>query len=394
MSIWKQIALTIVVVAVAAVAWVKYFPGAGDMLTRWGIDWLPVATAEVQPAGGQGQRRGPGGGGQGVVVTAPVLQSTINDRLSAIGTGRANQSVVVKPYASGRLTEITAKSGAEIAAGDLVAKLDAETQQIAVDRAAIALRDAQSRLQRMNALRSSNTASAVQVTEAELAVENAALELRDAELALERRSIFSPIAGIVGIIGVEAGNYVGSDSEIATVDDRSSIVIDFWVPERYAPFISVGSPLTATAIARPGEVFDGEVSAVDNRIDQASRTLWVQARIGNDDDRLRAGMSFRVEMRFPGETYPSVDPLAVQWGGDGAFVWTIRDGRAERVKVQIIQRNTDSVLLDAPLTASDTVVTEGLHVVREGAEVRVASRSPAAGVPENSGQITPAPSGS
>ena len=60
------------------------------------------------------------------------------------------------------------------------------------------------------------------------------LALRDAELALERRSIVAPIAGIVGILPVEAGNYVTSQTAIATIDDRSSIIVDFWVPERFA----------------------------------------------------------------------------------------------------------------------------------------------------------------
>ena len=65
---------------------------------------------------------------------------------------------------------------------------------------------------RVTALRSTNTATAVQMTEAELAVENARLAVRDAELALERRAIVAPIAGIVGILPVEAGNYVTTDT--------------------------------------------------------------------------------------------------------------------------------------------------------------------------------------
>ena len=60
MSIWRQIALTLVVVLVAATVWARFYPGAGDQLARWGVDWLPFATAGSPPqetAGAQAPRR-------------------------------------------------------------------------------------------------------------------------------------------------------------------------------------------------------------------------------------------------------------------------------------------------------------------------------------------------
>lgn len=375
MAAWKQLFLALVILVAAAAGWAYFYPGAPDVLARWGIDWTPAsARGTDEPAQARGERRGPGGGGrpQMAVITAPVERATINDRLTAIGTGRANQAVIVNPFSAGRLTEVLVQSGAAVEAGTVIARLDSEAEEIAHDRAKIAVEDAEERLQRQKALRASNTATAVQVTEAELALQNARLALRDAELALERRSIRAPISGIVGILPVNAGNYVTNQTAIATIDDRSRILVDFWVPERYASAISVGDELTATSIARPKEQFRGTVSAVDNQIDPESRTLQVQAGIDNPDDTLRAGMSFRVSMRFPGDGYPAVDPLAVQWGTDGAFVWAIQDGKARRTPVRIVQRNTESVLVEAELNIGDQVVIEGLHTVREGADLLIA----------------------
>jgi len=363
-----------VILVAAAVVWARFFPGAPELLASWGIDWAQAAP----PAAGKqdgGERRATVAP-QSPVVTSLVAPATINDKLSAIGTGRANASVTVTPYAAGRLTAILAKPGQRVDAGAVIARLDSEAEQIALDRARISLDDAQSRAERVKALRASNTATAVQMTEAELAVENARLMLRDAELSLDRRAIVAPIAGIVGILPVEAGNYVTSQTAIATIDDRSSIIVDFWVPERYASAITLGSKVSATPIARPNQVFEGEVSAVDNRLDEQSRTLLVQARIGNTDDTLRAGMSFQVAMGFPGDTFPSVNPLAVQWGSDGAFVWVVRDGKAKRTPVRIVQRNTENVLVDAEIGEGDQVVTEGVHLAREGAELLIASPAP------------------
>lgn len=381
MSIWKQAAFTIVVVAMAFIGWLQLYPGASESLARLGIrnvpfapDGSPASPGNRQAAQGGNRSGGGFGGQQSAVIAEPVLELTINDRLTAIGTGRAVRSVVVAPFTNGRLTEVLVESGATVEQGQVIARLDSEAERIAHDRAQVSVRDAQARVERFQALRNSAAATAVQLTDAEVQLDNARLALRDAELALNRRSIEAPIGGVVGILPITAGNYVTSQTEIATIDDRSEILVDFWVPERFAGMITVGSSLTAASVARPGEVFEGNVSAVDNRIETDSRTLRVQARLPNANDRLRAGMAFEVGMRFPGDTFPAVDPLAVQWGTDGAYVWAIRGGRAERIPVRIIQRNTDSVLVDASLTLQDTVVTEGLHIVREGVEVRIAGR--------------------
>lgn len=374
MAAWKQLLVAVVVLVAAAAAWVKFFPGAQQILAGWGIEWAGEAVAAREPGGGQQGRSQP----QTAVVTAEVKNAVINDRLAAIGTGRANNSVTVKPFTSGRVDSIDVTSGNRVEAGTVIARLDADVETIALDRAQIALADANAKLERVKSLRSSNAATQVQVIDAELVVSNANLALRDAQLNLDRRSVISPIAGIVGILPVEAGNYVTTDTVVAMVDDRSSIKIDFYVPERYAANMVVGGRLTASPIARPDQVFEGAVSAVDNRVDDKSRTLLVQAKIANEGDVLRAGMSFNVEVRFQGDSYPSVDPLAIQWGTDGAFVWVVRDGKAKRTPVSIVQRNTESVLVAADgIAPGDTVVTEGVHAVREGADVLIARGEPA-----------------
>lgn len=381
MAVWKQVLVAVVLLVLAAVGFVRFFPGAqallaGWGLAGWGIDWAVAAVPNAEPdkAGapaGEGARR------PSTVVAAPVASATINDRLAAIGTGRANASVSIKPYSSGRLAAIVVQPGARIAKGEIIARLDSDTEVIAVDRARFAMDDATARAKRVKSLFSSNAATTVQVTDADLAVENARLALGDAQLALERRVITSPIGGIVGILPVEAGNYVDTGTEIARVEDRSSIIVDFYVPERYANAVEIGAAVSATSIARPKDALEGKVSEIDNRLDDKSRTLLVRARIANADDTLRAGMSFEVTMRFAGDTYPSVSPLAIQWGTDGAFVWVVRDGTARRTPVRIIQRNTENVLVDGALAADEQVVTEGIHLVRDDARILIAGQADA-----------------
>src|SRR5215207_1949147 len=133
MSIWKQLALCAVVLVAAAGAWVKFFPGAPEMLASWGIEWAHAATdrSAAETAGRPGKADGAdkaggrrNGGGPAAVITAIVGSATINDRLSAIGTGRANNSVVVTPYSSGTLTAIEVAPGSIVEAGSVIARLD------------------------------------------------------------------------------------------------------------------------------------------------------------------------------------------------------------------------------------------------------------------------------
>ena len=132
MSIWKQLVVSLILLLVAAAAWVNFVPGSRRVLASWGIDWAIASTGQPgrpEQAGGRqggdgqgGDRRGVGGGQGGgagpvTIVAQPVATATINDRLQAIGTGRANATVTVTPYTSGRLTEFLVQSGAHIQAG-------------------------------------------------------------------------------------------------------------------------------------------------------------------------------------------------------------------------------------------------------------------------------------
>ncbi len=305
------------------------------------------------------------------VVVKPVSQKLINDRLSAIGTGRALATVAVTPWSSGVMDKLYVSAGMHVNVGDPVAKLDSDNEEIAVERAKVEVDDAELAMARTVKLRASNTATEVQELSAKLALDKARLALRDAELAADRRTIRAPVSGIVGILPVDAGNYVTSDTTIARIDNRDHILIDVWVPERFAPLIKIGQQVKATSIARPGEEFVGRISAIDNMIDEQSRTLRIRAEVDNASGVLQSGMSFSVSLAFPGDPYPAVDPLAIQWNAEGAYVWSVKNGVVEHVRVGIVQRNADSVLVTGALHEGDLVVTKGVQNLQDKSTVDI-----------------------
>jgi RND family efflux transporter MFP subunit len=364
MRMWKQIGLSLAVLGAAAVLWVRYFPEAAAVLEHVGIATASVSTQVAERSPSQG------GAALPVVLGAPVSEATINDTVSAIGDGRAARSVSVTPYVAGRVVAVEVGSGDFVREGAPLVRLDSETETIALDRARLTLEDARDKRERDRELFARETVNELQVRTSELAAQQAELALRDAELALDHRVIRAPFDGWIGIIGVDVGDQVDTSTEVATLDDRSKILVDFRVPERFIGQIRAGATLSARPLALPGVPLEGEVVALDSRVNPDTRTLRVRGSLDNVDDLLRAGMAFSIAMRFPGERYVAVDPLAIQWSAEGAYVWIGVDGAATQVPVRIVQRNNDAVLVDADLAPGARVVTQGVQLLRAGAPFR------------------------
>lgn len=432
MAWWKQLLLSIVVLASAVIGWIMWVPSALPMLERAGIvqqlerigvmqqlarlgvgaEEEPASPGGARPdaaAGAPGQptaqpgrpqgapqqqgqqqaggpprggppaggppRGGPGGfggfGGPTAVIAHPVTLTVRNSNVTAIGTGQALRSVAITPEASGRIVEINIAAGDYVQAGTVLARLDNSAEDITLDRAELVLTDARATAERFARLQASGAATDIQIRDAELNLRKAELEYREAQLDLDRRVIVAPISGWVGFVDAELGDQVSTSTRLTGIDDRSALLVEFLVPERHVSALSEGMALRAAPLSQPGVTLDGRVRAMDNRVDEASRSLRVQAEIANAADALRPGMAFSITMEFSGESYPAVDPLAIQWSSNGAFVWAVREDQAQRVPIRIVQRNADIVLVEGALTEGDLVITEGVQSLRPGGAVRV-----------------------
>lgn len=374
MKAFRQLVLSLAVVAAGLYVWIAYVPASLPMLERVGVLDLLGIEAPPEQRGEQSGGWG-GGGGAAQVITAKVGTQALMDRISTIGDGRARRSVDVRANAMGTITDLDLAPGSYVTAGTVVARLQDEAEQIALEQGQIQLENARTDAERIRQLQGMGAVTEVRLRETELALRSAELALRQAEFDLSQRQIKAPISGWVGIINLEMGDRVSAQDLLVTITDRSEILIDFRVPERVVGKIKTGLPIEVTPLGLRDQTLIGEISAIDSVVDRASRTLLVQGRVPNADERLRAGMAFAVDMTFPGETVLSIAPLAVQWSSDGPFVWVVRDGTVTAVAVAIVQRNSDAVLVTSDdLAVDDLVVTEGVQTLREGAEVSVTNR--------------------
>jgi len=395
--LWLQVLLSLVVIVIAVGIFGLFNPTANALVRRVGItlpmlnapaDAQTAAAPAAQPQGQQGQgaapRQGQGqGGGAGrqggagganraaIVVTQPVKTSTIDNELTSIGESSALHSVTVSSASGGTLMTVDVKPGDKVVAGARLATLDSDTQQNALDKARLAAQDADAALTRAQTLAKTNSLSQTQLDAAQLAADQAKLAVQGAQIALDQRTITTPVAGTVGLIQVSPGNLINAQTVVTTVEDSSEILVNFWVPERYSSQMTVGTAVDASSAALPGKSFKGAITAVDNKIDPASRTLQVQATLPNPDAVIKSGMSFSVDLTFPGETFAAVDPLSIQWSNKGAYVWKVVDSKAVKGMVEIVQRNSDGVLVKGDVKPGDAVVTQGVLQLSDNMTVRL-----------------------
>jgi RND family efflux transporter MFP subunit len=353
MSIARQLMILVVLALVGAGGWYAWRGSdAGE-------------AASPAPAADRG------GGASAPVVVERVRFQSDAAIIEAIGTGRAAQAVELTPEAAGRVVEILFTPGERVAAGAPLLRLDAERERLAVELAEVELADARRQLDRFERIAPGGAVSESQVDTARVAVASAEIALEQAEVALAERTVRAPFTGVVGIAEVDVGDRVDEDTELASFDDVSAILVDFEVPEAFLAGVARGAELELLSWARRGERFTARVEAIASRIDPVARTVRVRARADNPERRLQPGMSFAVRLPLAGERFPSVPSIAVRWERDGAFVWRVAESTAERVAVEVLKRSDAQVLVDGDLAAGDRVVVEGMQRLRPGREVEV-----------------------
>ena len=329
------------------------------------------ATAQAGPdrSGGPGQRgAGRAFGGYAPAVTLAAAEAaSVGKTLDVIGEGRALKSVALTSEATGIVAEVAIAPGAHVSKGDVLLRLDDQEQRIALDRARAQYPIAKDNADRYASLAKTEAASPL---EAEAAFNNfkaVEAELRAAQFAVQQRTISAPFDGVIGLTEIEPGDYVRAGDMVTTLDDTSSIVVEFAIPQEAASSISIGQDVRARLASGGGEPKEGRVTAIDSRVNAATRTLKVEATFDNADGALLPGAIFAVSTTSAGAPAVSVPGLAIQWDRSGPFVWKRGpDGNAVRADINILQRTDDVVLVEGAVKPGDAVVSEGADRVRLG----------------------------
>ena len=162
------------------------------------------------------------------VVTAPVLLTDLNERLTSVGTARALKSVVIYAENSGRVTAVNIKADSLVAEAQTLLQLDDRDERLAVELATVQLADAERLVRRYITVNTQDmNIPESQLDDARAAVYTARIALAQAQVALDRRQIRAPFQGKVGITEVDVGDRIDTSTMVTTIDDRSVLLVNF-----------------------------------------------------------------------------------------------------------------------------------------------------------------------
>ena len=322
------------------------------------------------------------------VESARPVPADFQPGLETLGVVLAPRQVTLQSEMAGYITEAPVPSGTSVKQGQVILQLDISEQRanLASARARLAL--ANSVLQRDLDLQKSSFVSEDKVdrSRAEVAVVEA--EIDAIESIIARRTLRAPFDGVLGIHRFERGQYIDSNTVIATiVGDSGEMWVDFSVPQFYGE-LAPGSVLTVrivrAAVAGDSEPLAAEVIAGDATIDAASRSRRYRAVVRDGARRLLDNMSVMVDVPIGLPTaLMAIPSVALQSDAAGEFVWLLdRDAgsyRARRQGVTSHGQQGEQTYVDT-LTPSDLVAAAGAFKLSPGLLVNVVGGDTGSGV--------------
>lgn len=314
------------------------------------------------------------GSGPVPVIVAAVEQEAFSDNIQALGTTRANETVIITADTTEKITAIHFEAGQKVEAGELLVTLD-QRQELAQLRAAKAqLDEARSAYQRAKNLQKRNALSAATVQErlAEKTRNEVQVDVIEARLAELR--IQAPFSGVLGLRQVSVGALVKPGDPITTLDDLSLIKVDFQVPSRYLAVLKPGLEIEGKVSAFAGKVFYGQVQSVDTQIDTATRTVRLRAVLPNPEGVLKPGLLMTIKLKHGGRDTLLIPEEAIIKRGQNNYVYRVVPGATQSVAEQLVTlgaRRAGRVEIITGLSAGEKVVVHGVNKLRPGAEIVV-----------------------
>jgi membrane fusion protein (multidrug efflux system) len=323
---------------------------------------------------------------KGTPVTAErVAGHQIVEQIQATGELLAVEEASVAAEVSGRITAMRVSEGAPVHQGDVVLEIDKERRELelanetamtAAARSEIAQEKRE--LERIRTLHKSEAASQSQLdaantrmTTAQAKLSAAEAQLGLAKLALRNASVAAPFDGLVARRFVSAGDHVSEGEKLFDLVALDPIEVEFHLTERDSARVAIGDKVDVRVTPYPDEVFHATVHVVSPRIDPATRTLRVKARVENPERKLRPGLFARTDLGVAvRERVPMIPEQAVLQRSDGSVVFVVRDGnRAQRRQVKLgVFRDGLAEVVDG-IAVGEQVIVRGSSRLVDGSVI-------------------------
>ncbi len=316
------------------------------------------------------------------VTSAEVKQADWQPTLSAVGSVSPVQGATISAELAGRVSEINFDSGAQVQKGEPLLKLDvaAEEAQLRSAQAEAALM--KSELDRSTNLSKGNVISKSEYDTSKSKYDAAKAAVDNMQAVIDKKEIRAPFAGTAGIRYVNPGQMVAVGDKLVTLQTLDQVFVDFSLPQSDLAKVKVGFEATLTTDAIPGREFKGKVNAINPSVDEATRSVQVQAQLENKDHALRPGMFAKVEVLLPEKNSTLYVPAtAISYAPFGDSVYVIEKKKDEETKkealilrqqfVRLGETRGDFVAVTEGLKKGQQIVGTGAFKLRNGMDVAI-----------------------
>ena len=227
-----------------------------------------------------------------------------------------------------------------------------------------------STVKRDDELHKSKYISAQELDESRSNVQQKQAERDSAKIRLDKTQVKAPFDGVAGLRNFSVGDYIDVGGLLTTIDAYDPIKIEFSVPERNFSDIQVGQKISFIADAWRDLTFEGDIYAIDSRINPQTRSFNVKALASNADNKLRAGMYARINI----ETGTKKDAItipeeAINPANNKNSIFVVENGKAVTRNVKIGLRYKGRVEITEGLNEGEQVIIAGLQRIRDGMPV-------------------------
>jgi membrane fusion protein (multidrug efflux system) len=313
------------------------------------------------------------------VASAVVKAEQWQKTLTAIATITAVQGVTLTPDIPGTVREIAFESGATVARGDLLVKLDTSTEEAQLKAVKAQLELARINLKRAEALWAEKTLPEAELDAARAAVAQFQANAEAIQATIEKKTIRAPFDGQLGLRQVQLGQYLEAGRPIVSLQSLAPVYAEFSLPQQELSKLATGMPVRLVSDAYPDRQFEGVLSAINPDLDPATRSVALQATFANPDRLLRPGMFARAEVLLSEHQEVLVIPAtAVLSAPYGDSVYVIEPAPATNaaggliVRQQFIRTGAsrgDYVAVLSGLKPGERVASAGVFKLRNGIAV-------------------------
>jgi len=306
-----------------------------------------------------------------VVSTAKAAYQEWQPQLRAVGSMRAARGADLALDLAGLVTKVNLKSGDEVKEGQVLLQLrDSEdVAQLHQLEAAAALAEVTfGRAKQQLAVQAISKADYDQAA-ADLKAKQAAVAQQ--QVNVQRKQLRAPFAGRAGIVTITPGTYLEAGKIIVTLQQVDPVFVDFHLPQKNLADIKVGQKVVLRLDAFPGKAFEGELSAINSKVDGDTRNVQIEAKVDNPDKLLSPGMFADVAVDVGTKArYLTLPQTAVVYNPYGETVYVVKK-KADLDKAQADEAKKNGakpavVALAGPPIPADALVVAQTFVTTDG----------------------------